>query len=477
MEQTKPAMRLPVPVPHDTFRRARENVIKPLFQKVLRPIHAFLHFEAAGGVLMLLAAVVAMLWANSPWGDVYRHLVHLPLGVRVGEGPEVGFTVHQLVNDGLMAVFFFVVGMEIKRELAVGELRSPERALLPAVAALAGMAVPAGIYVAFNWGTPAMKGWAIPMATDIAFAIGVVTLLKSRVSWSLIVFLTALAIFDDMGGILVIALFYGTGIQLDWLLGSGAVAAVLFLMGRLYVRSAVAWGLLGGVLWYTVHHAGIHATISGVILGLMIPARSRTPGTVVLEALHRYLGELAGRSKEENLTNAELLHIEERLLELEPPLNRFVHALHGPVAFGIIPVFALANAGVDVRAMNVSDLLSPVPLGIALGLFAGKQLGIFALTWAALRFRVAPMPTGGTGMQLWGVSTVAGIGFTVALFVASLAFASDPATLEQAKLGILVGSLLAAVVGAGILRLCPPLAGAMKAPSALSDEDPAPARS
>ncbi len=413
---------------------------------------------------MLCGALVAILWANSPWGDVYRHLFELPIDLALGP-LQAHFTLHQLINDGLMTIFFFVVGMEIKRELSVGELRSVDRALLPAVAAVAGMIVPAGIYSLLNWGTPAMKGWAIPMATDIAFAIGVVTLLKARVSFAMIVFLTALAIFDDMGGILVIALFYGSGIQLEWLLLAAGISAVLFAMGRLNVRRGVWWLLVGATLWYAVHHAGIHATISGVILGLMVPARQKVPGTEVLSSLHRYLGELAGRSREERLSNEELVAIQSRLGELEPPLNRFLHALHAPVAFFIVPVFALSNAGVDVRAMSLSDLLSPVPLGIALGLFIGKQLGIFAFTWTAVRFGVAPMPTGGTRHQLWGVSVVAGIGFTVALFVANLAFAGDPQTLEQAKLGILVGSLLAAVSGSVILRLAPKLATPMKAPS------------
>ncbi len=418
-----------------------------------------MHFEAAGGVLMLLAAVLAMVWANSPWSDAYRHLVHLPLSLGAGEGAPVQFTLHALVNDGLMTIFFFVVGMEIKRELAVGELRSLDRAMLPAVAAVAGMVVPAGIYVALNWGTPAMKGWAIPMATDIAFAIGVVTLLKRRVSYSLIVFLTALAIFDDMGGILVIALFYGSGIHFDWLLLAAGISLVLFGMGRLDVRRGLFWAVGGGCLWYAVHHAGIHATISGVILGLMVPARARTPASQVLEELHGYLGEVTHRAKEENLRNEELLYIDGRITELEPTLNRFLHRLHGGVTFVIIPVFALFNAGVDVRQMSLSDLLSPLPLGIALGLFVGKQVGIFALTLGAVRLGVSPMPNGGTRYQLWGVCIVAGIGFTVALFVATLAFAGEPAILEQAKLGILVGSFAAAIVGAVVLRLAPLLRG------------------
>ncbi len=428
------------------------NPRRPLFQAIIRPLQVFFHHEAAGGILLLAATVLALVWANSPFGDLYQRIVYLPIEVKLG-GASASFDLHAFINDGLMAVFFFVVGMEIKRELAIGELRTLDRALLPAIAALGGMIAPALIYSAFNWGTPAMKGWAIPMATDIAFAIGLVTVLKDRIPWALIVFLTALAIFDDMGGIIVIALFYGTGVHVEWLAASAGLVVILFLMMRAHVRSGLAWLIMGVLLWNCIHHAGIHATISGVLLGLFIPATARHSGRAVLEELHRYVAGILGRPSEENLAQEEVLNIEERLEELEPPLNRFVHFLHPYVTYLIIPVFALTNAGVDLRQISLSALFDPVPLGVAAGLFFGKQVGILAFTWATVKLKVAPSP-GNAGISLvWGVSIVGGIGFTVALFVAGLAFEDTPHLLHEAKLGILVGSLVSAIVGFVVLRL------------------------
>jgi NhaA family Na+:H+ antiporter len=342
--------------------------------------------------------------------------------------------------------------MEIKRELAVGELRTPDRALLPGLAAAGGMIVPALVYVALNHGTPAIRGWAIPMATDIAFAIAVVNALKGRLPWALIVFLTALAIFDDMGGILVIALAYGKGIQLYWLAASAGLTLVLYSMGRSHVRSGVAWGLMGALLWFLLHSAGIHATLAGVVLGMMVPARSLHPGRTVLVELHRFVGGLLETPHGENLANEEVLQIEERLEDLEPPLNRYVHLLHPIVAYAIVPLFALSNAGIDLRKIPLSELWAPVPLGITLGLVVGKSLGISSFTWTAVKLGLSPSPGGARAGLVWGVSVVAGIGFTVALFIASLAFSDDPILLAKAKLGILTGSAVSAVFGYLLLR-------------------------
>lgn len=436
-------------------------VAAPLFKRLIRPLTLFFQFEAAGGVLLLVATVVAMAWGNSGWSESYERFLHLPFSVG---SDALRFNLHQLVNDGLMTIFFFVVGMEIKREMVVGELRTVERALLPAVAAAGGMVIPALIFVAFNWGTKAMSGWAIPMATDIAFSIGVVTLLKARVPWALIVFLTALAIFDDIGGIIVIAVFYGSGIHVEWLFLTAGVVLVLAVMGRMHVGAGLAY-LAGGIaLWYCVHHAGIHATLSGVALGMLVPARARQKGREVLTQLHAYLAEVLSKPTDERITNDEILQIEERLEDLEPPLNRFIHALHPYVAFFIVPLFALVNAGVDLRGVPFSALLSPVPLGIALGLFVGKQLGIFAFTLAFLKARKTALPGNGSLPQLWGISAVAGIGFTVALFVASLAFADDQKMLNEAKLGILVGSFASALVGYLVLRIARAVPGRFSAP-------------
>jgi Na+:H+ antiporter, NhaA family len=270
-----------------------------------------------------------------------------------------------------------------------------------------------------------------------------------------VVFLTALAIFDDLGGILVIALFYGHGLHVGPLLGALGACAGLFALNRAQVRGGLPYAGLGLALWWLLHDGGIHATIAGVILGMAVPARSSRPAREVLVDLHSYAGGLLGGKADEDLDNEQILHIEEKLEDLEPPLNRFVHALHPYVAFVIVPVFALVNSGVSVRGMSLADLAQPIPAGTALGLFLGKQLGIFAATLGAIVLGISPMPGGARRLQLYGVSVVAGIGFTVALFIAALAFPDHPASLDQAKLGILLGSFVSAVVGYALLRFGP----------------------
>jgi Na+:H+ antiporter, NhaA family len=430
----------------------------PLFAAVLQPLQRFFKLQAASGILLLLSAAAALLWANSPWADVYARVFDYPLSL--GAGGAVGeFTVRELINDGLMAIFFFVVGMEIKRELVVGELRTLSRAVLPLIAAVGGMVVPALIYVAFNRGGPGAAGWAIPMATDIAFCIGILALLKGRVPNALVVFLTALAIFDDMGGILVIALFYGKGLHMEWLLAAALLTAALIVAGRLRARSPLLYAAFGLALWYALHHGGVHATVAGVILGLCIPARGHPRPREVLEGLHRHTGELLTRSDDEDLSNAAVLAIEERLEDLEPPLNRFEHALHPFMAFFIMPVFALANSGVSLAGIGLSQLAGPISLGTAAGLFVGKQVGIFLFTLLAVKLGVSSVPGGAPLRQLYGVAVLAGIGFTVALFIGGLAF-PEAARLDEAKLGILLGSLLSGVLGYALLRLSPSAAGA-----------------
>jgi NhaA family Na+:H+ antiporter len=358
-----------------------------------------------------------------------------------------------LVNDGLMTIFFFVVGMEIKRELVHGELRTLPQAILPAIAAAGGMIVPAAIYLAFNAGGPGARGWGIPMATDIAFCIGILALLRRRVPHGLVVFVTALAIFDDIGGILVIALFYGSGLQASWLAAAAAVSGGAVVMSRAGVRSGLAWTAAGALLWWVLHGAGVHATIAGVILGLAIPARPRRPLREVITELSAHAAGLARAAEDEQRDEAAVQGIEERLEELEALLARFVHALHPWVAFGIMPLFALANSGVEVASLQAPQLTGGVAVGTAVALFAGKQAGIFAFTLAAVRLGLAPIPGGASAAKLLGVSIVAGIGFTVALFIASLAFARQPGLLVQVKIGILAGSLASCLAGVAVLRV------------------------
>ena len=381
---------------------------------MVRPLQRFLRLEAASGILLLAAAVASMIWANAA-GAGYERIFSAPLAIGAADR-AITFTIRELINDGLMTLFFFVVGMEIKRELLAGELRTFGRAALPAVAALGGMLAPAVIYLAFNRSAPARYGWGVPVATDIAFSLGVLTVLGRRVSRGLVIFITALAIFDDIGGILVIALFYGQQLHFVWMAAAVAIGAALFAAGRRSMGSAIFYAVGGAMLWYAVHRSGIHATISGVALGLAIPGQARQ-----------------GPS----------------------PLTRFVERLHPPVAFGIVPIFALANSGVPLWAMGRADLAAGVTLGTAIGLLIGKQVGIFSFTVAAVRLGLAPSPGDASAGKLWGASVVGGIGFTVALFIAALAFAGHAHLLLQAKLGILAGSLASGLLGAAILRLTP----------------------
>jgi len=432
-----------------TDSRARAH----LFETVLAPVQAFFRLEAASGLLLLGCAVAALAWANVAPAS-YRAVFATPVTIGAA-GTVARFTLLALVNDGLMALFFFVVGMEIKRELVHGELRTLPQALLPAIAAAGGMVVPAAIFLAFNAGGPGVPGWGIPMATDIAFCIGVLTLLRRRVPHALVVFVTALAIFDDLGGILVIALFYGSGLHAPWLLAAGAVGAAAILLSRAGVRSGLAWATVGALLWYALHGAGIHATIAGVILGLAIPARPRRPLREVIADLSEHVGDLLRAAEDEERDEAAVEGIEERLEELEAPLTRFVHALHPWVAFGIMPLFALANSGVELSSLDRSQLTGDVAVGAAIALFAGKQVGIFVFTLAAVRSGLARIPGDASPVKLLGVSIVAGVGFTVALFIAGLAYPTTPRLLDEAKLGILAGSLASGLAGALVLRATP----------------------
>jgi NhaA family Na+:H+ antiporter len=444
--------------PKDAKQPGDRPPVPVIFRAAARPIQEFFELEAASGIVLLVAAAAALAWANLGGAAAYRALVDTPFALSAGP-LSAAFTLREVVNDGLMTLFFFLVGMEIKEEMVLGELRTPRQASLPLVGALGGMFVPAATYVAFNRGGPGLAGWGVPMATDIAFTIGVLTLLRSRVPRALVVFVTALAIFDDIGGILVIAVFYGHGVHAVGLAAAAAVGAGLFLLSRRQVFAATPWALGGVLLWYAFHHAGIHATLAGVALGLAIPARPRIAPREVVEALARHAGALvAGRSGPDDELDWESIRGIERTLEAtEAPLARFTSALHPWVAFGVMPVFAFANSGVEVGGLSPERLGGPVVVGTAVALFAGKQLGIFAFTATAVKLGLASVPGGAGWARLLGVSMVAGIGFTVALFIAGLAFADSPALLDEAKVGILAGSLAAGVAGALVLRATPPV--------------------
>lgn len=422
-----------------------------LFGAVIRPLQAFLRVPAASGILLLVCALAALVWVNLH-GQSYSALFSKPYSLSVGD-VVASFSLRALINEGLMTFFFFAIGLEVKRELVVGELDTLAKASLPAIGALGGMLLPAGIFLAWNWGRPGERGWGIPMATDIAFCVGILTLLKDRIPHSLVVFLTALAIFDDIGGILVIAVIYGHGLDVRWLLVSSGLCLVLLAMNRQHIGSGIAYALVGMILWYAVHHGGIHAPIAGVILGLFVPARSRRPSRKALDELYAYIGSLQTKPRDEGLDAAEVHRIEQKLEQMRSPLSRLVHRLHPVVSFVIMPLFALANAGVPLGAAGLASLASPVTLGTGLGLFLGKQVGIFGFTLLAVRLRLAPMPGQSTATKLFGISVLAGIGFTVALFIADVAFEENLTLLNQAKIGILLASLASGALGLLVLGL------------------------
>jgi NhaA family Na+:H+ antiporter len=425
-------------------------------QRVLSPFARFFRLESAGGIVLIACTLIAVIWANSPWVHAYHHLWETKLGVTLGPW-TVSHTIHHWINDGLMAVFFFLVGLEIKREALVGELASIRRATLPAAAALGGMVVPALIYAAFNYGGEGAAGWGIPMATDIAFALGVLALMGPRVPLALKVFLTALAIVDDIGAVLVIAVFY-TG-QISW----GALAAGLGVLGlcavanRLGVRGPVPYIILGVLAWSLFLASGVHATVAGVLLAMTIPARTRINQDEFVEHAGTALADFrsACSSATTVLTNVRqqtaLQSLESATEAAQAPLQRIEHDLHRPVAFIIIPLFALANAGVTLSGGIADAFTHPVTLGVVAGLVFGKPIGITLFSWLAVRAGLAELPAGVKWRAIHAVSWLGGIGFTMSLFVANLAFPQG-AHVDESKVGIFAASIAAGLAGWMFLR-------------------------
>lgn len=423
--------------------------------RLIRPFQEFAARESSGGVLLVLCTVAALVWANSPWADSYAALWHTPVSVGAGNF-LLARDLHFWVNDALMAVFFFVVGLEIKRELLVGELATPPQAALPIVAAAGGVVAPALIYAAFNAGGAGSAGWGIPMATDIAFVIGVMALLGDRVPMSLKVFLTALAIVDDIAAVLVIALFYTA--QIDWnstgatMLCLGALA----LANRAGVRHPLPYALLGVVLWAAVLQSGVHATIAGVLLAVTIPSRTELDphqfllhSRAVLDHVEQSI-ERGANMPDQGELQAAIEALEDSCEQAQPPLHVLEHAFHPWVTFFVMPVFALANAGVSFGGASAAIVSHPVTLGVVLGLLLGKPAGIVFASWLAVRLRLASLPAGISWRHIHGAGWLGGIGFTMSLFVAGLAFA-DESLLTIAKVGILTASALAALAGSAIL--------------------------
>jgi Na+:H+ antiporter, NhaA family len=413
-----------------------------------RPLEHFLRIEAASGILLLVAAAAALVWANSPWAGSYFQLLHTPLGVRVGTF-IFERSLEWFVNDGLMVIFFFVVGMEIRREIHCGELSEWRRAALPAAAALGGMLAPAALYLLLAGAPETQSGWGVPMATDIAFAVGILTLLGKRVPAALRVLLLALAVIDDLGAIVVIALFYSSGIELSGLgiaaLGFGAI----FAMQRLAVRSKSAYIAPAIVAWAGIYLAGIHPTIAGVMVGLATPVRAWLGPDGFVVGIHKELEHL-GQTAPEALSPHEfaesLRHVDLVRREARSPAESLIETLHPWVAFGIMPVFALANAGVAISGDALDPASRSVVIAVAVGLIAGKPLGVLLASWLTLRLRIGALPVGISLRHLVVLGVVAGVGFTMALFIAQLAF-RDARLLAAGKLGVLSASCGAAIVG------------------------------
>jgi NhaA family Na+:H+ antiporter len=448
-------------------------------ERVLSPFARFFRLESAGGIVLIACTLIAVAWANSPWGDAYHHLWETKLAFSLGPW-SISHTIHHWINDGLMAVFFFLVGLEIKREALIGELTSLRKAALPGAAALGGMVVPALLYFALNAGGPGASGWGIPMATDIAFALGVLALMGPRVPLALKVFLTALAIVDDIGAVLVIALFY-TG-QIAW----GALGAGLLLIGvaalanRLGVRGPLPYLLLGIVVWSCFLASGVHATVAGVLMAMTIPSRTRIDADEFMEHADRNLQDFRaarapGSSVLTNLRQQTALQgLESATEAAQAPLQRIEHDLHAPVAFLVIPLFALANAGVTLSGGIADSVTHPVTLGIILGLVIGKPLGITLFSWLAVRAGWAELPAGISWKAVHAVSWLGGIGFTMSLFVAGLAF-QDGGLVDESKLGIFAASLAAGIAGWILLRRAlpaPPRPSAVPADGSARSDHP-----
>lgn len=445
------------------FKRSGEEFNAPWersFDRVLTPLDEFIHRQTTSGLLLMLCAVIALAIANSPWSVSYQHLIHTPISVGVG-GWALEKSLQHWINDGLMALFFFVVGLELKREVLVGELAELRHAALPIVAAIGGMLVPALVFVALSTDDESLRGWGIPMATDIAFAIGVLVLLGDRIPKALITFLIALAIADDLGAVLVIALFYTeqiNGVALAWASG---LFGVLIAFNRGGVRHSLPYFLVAVLLWMAMLSSGIHATVAGVLTAFTIPAFPKYDplrfSTSVRQMMSRF--DNAYSRDASILTNDELrsltASLEEGVSRVQAPLQRLEHQFHLPVALLVIPIFALANAAVPLGIDTLGEAFQhPVTQGVIGGLLLGKFIGIFGFSWLAIRLGVGVLPEGTRLAHIAGVGLLGGIGFTMSIFIGDLAFLHQPELQILAKTGVLIASLLAGVLGCSWLWWC-----------------------
>ncbi|WP_025274018.1 Na+/H+ antiporter NhaA [Haloglycomyces albus] len=417
---------------------------KAIARYIGRPAAQFLKIEPAGGLVLFLCAVIALLWANSPWAAGYDSFWHSHITVDLTV-TQVDMSLQHWVNDGLMALFFFVVGLEIKSEIVSGELNRPKNAVTPIAAAVGGMVLPAAIYLAFNAGGPGQSGWGIPMATDIAFALGVVALFGKRIPSPARVFLLTLAIVDDLGAIVVIAVFYTASLSLEWLLAAGVIVAMVVMMRLLRVWSPTVYVALGIALWFSMLQSGVHATIAGVVMGLLISAKPLFNPDAARD--------WADRLVQDDATFQNNHHLEVLARGTMPPTERIQHRLHPFSTFFVLPIFALANAGVPLSGEILRQATSePVTLGIVTGLLVGKFVGISGMAWLMVKLGWGALPKNTPWNMMLGLAMTAGIGFTVALFITELAFGGDTSELlDSAKIGVLGASAIAAIVAIVLL--------------------------
>jgi len=435
--------------------KTKNPLVKPTSaEKLMSPLKEFLQQEASSGILLLVCTIIALVWANSAWQGSYESIWQNKLTIGYG---DFGLSKPLLlwINDGLMAIFFFVVGLEIKREVLIGELASFRKAILPVAAALGGMIVPALLYSAFNYNGAGKSGWGIPMATDIAFALGVLALLGKRVPLALKIFLTAIAVVDDLGAVLIIAVFYTEKIVWASLAIAALVLVILVICNMLEVRNPLVYSILGIVLWVAFLKSGVHSTIAGVLLAMTIPSRARINDKSFAKHSRSILAEFEkadeGNDYLSSTQRSALQTLEELVQHAEAPLQRLEHNLHPWVAYVIMPVFALANAGVALGAGFTATVTSPVSLGVIFGLVLGKQIGITLFAWLIVKSKMAELPNGVNWQQIYGVGWLAGIGFTMSLFISGLAF-GESTSLTAAKTGILLASFVTGVIGWLILR-------------------------
>ena len=422
------------------------------FKKVSTPFEEFLHAQTTTGLILIVMTIIALVLANTSLYETYAHFFHMNIDFNVGSW-ALSHSLHHWINDGLMAIFFFLIGLEIKREITAGELSNLKVAILPILAAIGGMVFPALIYTSLNYGTVGSAGWGIPMATDIAFAISALVLLGKRVPTALVTFLVALAIVDDLGAVIVIALFYTDTINLMSLGLAGLMFSFMLVFNRLGIHMLLPYFIVGLSMWFFMLESGVHATIAGVLAALAIPSTpKRVPSTLTKKAKD-LLDEYEKYPVNENYQIHEeqkriLSEIKHKIYEVETPAARLEHNLHLPVALIIIPIFALANAGIKIDFSSIgTTIVEPVSLGIILGLIFGKVIGIFGVSYVAVKLKIAQLPKDSSMSQVFGVAFLGGIGFTMSIFVADLAFVNNPELILQAKIGILSASLFSALFG------------------------------